>query len=248
VTGPKRKIDTVVTETMARRRSSRRPKKKVKVPTLKWGYSGGVTRDACGGFRRRRQWTVDNPEQGLIIQHVTRAFTGVRQWVPGTASWAAAMSDAQIDTYVTEEEPYATIAEYWEAWQADDDGTVTNNEDSFALCSIIPDSQHVINTTRGTFTISGDAQFYRTALAPAALGFTGNVGPAGVIASRDSDPTGDLATAGVVGSATPLGFEIVATWNSRHIGPVPPTFAADGSGDPPFFGPTVYTTITASTF
>jgi hypothetical protein len=230
---------------MERRRSARRPQKKLKVPSLRMGFNGAVTEDACGGFRRRRQWTVDNPERGLIVQHVTRAFTGVRQWMPGTTSWAA-MNDAQIDVYVTGEEPYATIAEYWEAWQVNDKGRVTANEDSFALCSIVPDGQHVINTTRGTFTITGVAQFYQTDLTPTALGFTGAVGPAGVIANRDDDPTTDLATNGATASGEVVGYEIVATWNSRHTGVIPIGFGADGSGTPPYFPDTVYTTVVES--
>lgn len=243
---PKRKLSAADLASVAVTRSRRT--KKRKVPTLRMAIDGPATTDPCGGFRRRRHWVVDNPEQGLIIQHVTRTFTAVREWDPVGRAWNA-LAGAAIDTYVTDGDPYATQTEYWEAWEVDDAGDVTDNEDSFALCSIIPDGQHVINTTRGTFTISGRAMFYPTELTAAALGFTVRADvPAGMIASRDDDPSGDLATDNVVGSGAVVGYEVEVTWNSRHTGPVPTTFAADGSGDPPYIPDSVYTDLQHYTF
>jgi hypothetical protein len=229
---------------VATRTLSTRAKKKARVPTLKALTGTPVTRDPCGGFRRRRQWQVENPEQGLIVQHVTRAFENVERWDSASTAWAAV---ADIDAYVTGEQPYATVAEYWEAWEVDEDGTVDNNEDSFALCSIVPDDQHVINTTKGKFTITGRARFYPTTRTAASLGFTGAVGPAGLIANRNTDPALTIA-----GSGAEIVYELVATWNSRYTRIIPPSadYDAHGYGADPYVPDSedVYTQVEEATY
>lgn len=215
----KRKVGPKEVVSLAKTRSRRAPK----VPTLEATYSGTMSTDPCGGFRRVRRWTVKNPAQGLIIQHVTRKFTGVHRWDSLTSAWVA-MSDSEIDGYVTAEEPYATVDEYWEAWEVDSDGVVSENEDSFALCSIIPNSTTVINTTKGQFTIRGVATFYPTELDAATLGFTVQTdSPAGVIASRDDNPASDLSGQSVTASGDTIDYQVAATWDSRYTGTPTPT-------------------------
>jgi hypothetical protein len=238
-----RKRKSSATE-VATRALSTRAKKRARMPTLKALTGTAVTRDPCGGFRRRRQWQVENPEQGLIVQHVTRAFENVERWDSASTAWAAV---ADIDAYVTREQPYATVAEYWEAWEVDEDGTVENNEDSFALCSIVPDDRHIINTTKGKFTITGRAQFYPTTRTAASLGFTGAVGLAGVIANRNTDPALTIA-----GSGAEIIYELVATWNSRYTRIIPPSTNYDvhGYGADPYVPDSedVYTQVAEATY
>jgi len=213
-TSKKRKSSASEVASIATGRPRRNSTKKPKVPTLRMGLTGSVSRDQCGGFRRRRNWTVDNPRAGLIVQHVERKFENVERWDSVGSTWIP-MSDADIDAYVTASEPYATVAEYWEAWEVNDSGRVSNgNEDSFASCSIIPDAVTIIGTTRGTFTITGEAKFYPTETSAADAGFTGTVGPAGEIANSATDP--DLAGQGITPTGAMVGYGIKATWNSRR--------------------------------
>ncbi|WP_435847452.1 eCIS core domain-containing protein [Streptomyces cyaneofuscatus] len=143
----------------------------------------------CGYFERRRQLSVNPPQQGLIIQEINRVFA-VQQW-DGSA-WTA-LPAANIDSYVTARgsDVFATVGRYWELWIVDAQGNVSDGgEDTFSLASIIPGKKRK-DTTRGTYTITGDAAFYPTTVAPGALGFTqGGAGPAGGLFSTLTDPSG----------------------------------------------------------
>ncbi|HEU5332708.1 MAG TPA: hypothetical protein VFU73_08095, partial [Actinocrinis sp.] len=132
----------------------------------------------CGFFERRRKWTVDPPEAGVIIQLITRSFD-VSEWTG--SSWRK-MSGAEIDAYATTRRsaPYATVLQYWELWEVSSSGGVSDgNEDTFSLCAIIPPTattdHQMRNTTRGSFVITGHARFYaygRGRVTPESLGFT----------------------------------------------------------------------------
>lgn len=167
----------------------------------------------CGYFERRRQLSVNPPQQGLIIQEITRVFA-VEQW-DGSA-WAA-LPAANIDSYVTAKgsDVFATVGRYWELWLVDAQGNVSDGgEDTFSLASIIPGRKRK-DTTRGTYTITGDASFYPTAVAPATLGFTrGGAGPAGGLFSTLSDPSGAIAANGLTATGQPVRCRVQSTWDS----------------------------------
>lgn len=167
----------------------------------------------CGYFERRRQLSVNPPQQGLIIQEINRVFA-VEQW-DGSA-WTA-LPAANIDSYVTAKgsDVFATVGRYWELWLVDAQGNVSDGgEDTFSLASIIPGRKRK-DTTRGTYTITGDASFYPTAVAPATLGFTrGGAGPAGGLFSTLSDPSGAIAANGLTATGQPVRCRVQSTWDS----------------------------------
>lgn len=167
----------------------------------------------CGYFERRRLLSVNPPQQGLIIQEINRVFA-VEQW-DGSA-WTA-LPAANIDSYVTAKgsDVFATVGRYWELWLVDAQGNVSDGgEDTFSLASIIPGRKRK-DTTRGTYTITGDASFYPTAVAPATLGFTrGGAGPAGGLFSTLSDPSGAIAANGLTATGQPVRCRVQSTWDS----------------------------------
>lgn len=167
----------------------------------------------CGYFERRRQLSVNPPQQGLIIQEINRVFA-VEQW-DGSA-WTA-LPAANIDSYVTAKasDVFATVGRYWELWLVDAQGNVSDGgEDTFSLASIIPGRKRK-DTTRGTYTITGDAAFYPTTVAPATLGFTrGGAGPAGGLFSTLSDPSGAIAANGLTATGQPVRCRVQTAWDS----------------------------------
>ncbi|MFD3412375.1 DUF4157 domain-containing protein [Streptomyces cyaneofuscatus] len=167
----------------------------------------------CGYFERRRQLSVDPPQQGLIIQEINRVFA-VQQW-DGSA-WTA-LPAANIDAYVTARgsDVFATVGRYWELWIVDAQGNVSDGgEDTFSLASIIPGKKRK-DTTRGTYTITGDAAFYPTTVAPGALGFTqGGAGPAGGLFSTLTDPSGTIAASGLSATGQPVRCRVHVAWDS----------------------------------
>lgn len=167
-----------------------------------------------GNFSRARQWQVTNPQRGVIIQYVTRVFN-VQLW-NGTA-WQS-LADAELDAYVTDPNSavHATTQQYWELWTVDGTGGVSDTGvDTFGLCSVIPNSRKLRNTTKGTFTITGTASFYPTTEAPSTLGFVQNaVAAAGGLFSRTTDPADALGAAGLAASGAPVTYTVTATWNS----------------------------------
>ncbi|WP_434975863.1 eCIS core domain-containing protein [Streptomyces cyaneofuscatus] len=167
----------------------------------------------CGYFERRRQLSVNPPQQGLIIQEINRVFA-VQQW-DGSA-WTA-LPAANIDSYVTARgsDVFATVGRYWELWIVDAQGNVSDGgEDTFSLASIIPGKKRK-DTTRGTYTITGDAAFYPTTVAPGALGFTqGGAGPAGGLFSTLTDPSGAIAASGLTATGQPVRCRVHVAWDS----------------------------------
>ncbi|GAA3910284.1 hypothetical protein GCM10023084_73020 [Streptomyces lacrimifluminis] len=167
----------------------------------------------CGGFERRRQLSVHPPQQGVIVQEINRVFA-VEQW-DGQA-WTALPSTA-IDAYVTAKSSTvnATVGRYWELWEVDAQGNVSDGaEDTFGLPSIIPGRKRV-NTTRGTYTITGDAVFYPTTAAPGTLGFTrGGAAPAGGLFSTTADPSGTITASGLTATGQPVRCRVDVSWDS----------------------------------
>jgi hypothetical protein len=167
----------------------------------------------CGYFTRVREWQVDNPQTGIIIQKVTRQF-GVEKYNSDDGTWTA-MSGAGIDAYITQRDSnaYGRVQQYWEAWRVDAQGNVGDGgDDTFSMCSIIPDGRHKVNTTRGWFRMSGTARFYPTTLQPSQLGMARNTVPtAGGLYSSYGDPTGGLAPSGRA-----VRYTTTVTWDSSH--------------------------------
>jgi len=176
--------------------------------------AGNDEEGRVGNFSRARRWQVTNPQLGVIIQQVVRTFN-VDRW-DGTA-WQP-LAGAAMDAYVTDPNSavHATTQQYWELWTVDATGTVSDTGiDTFGLCSIIPNARTLRNTTRGTFTITGTASFYPTAVVPGTLGFARNaVAAAGGLFSRTTNPAGDLGTAGRAASGAPVTYSVTAAWDS----------------------------------
>jgi hypothetical protein len=168
----------------------------------------------CGYFERRRAWNVANPVQGVIVQEVWRTFDVHEIGAP-----LVKMSSAALDTYVTAKSSSvcADDTHYWELWKVAADGTVDDGgEDTFGLCAIIPGRKE-IDTTAGTFTIRGVANFYATTADPSALGFKrGEVQAAGGLFSLAKSQRYTKKTMPALGPATsgPVTCTVTATWDS----------------------------------
>ncbi|MFJ3216420.1 hypothetical protein ACIPLC_10920 [Kitasatospora sp. NPDC086801] len=169
----------------------------------------------CGYFERRRQLSVNAPQQGVIIQEINRVFA-VEEW--DGEGWTA-MPGARIDTYITAKgsSAHATVARYWELWTVDAAGNVSDGaEDTFSLCSVIPGRKRK-DTTRGTYTITGRAVFYPTVVAPADLGFAqGGAPPAGGLFSTLADPSAAIAGQGLAASGSPVDCRVRVSWDSSQ--------------------------------
>ncbi|HEU0003898.1 MAG TPA: DUF4157 domain-containing protein [Ktedonobacteraceae bacterium] len=163
------------------------------IPALSATATGTPQEGDCGYFERRRAWSVNPPVQGVIIQHIQRAFDVYK------VNDVNMLTSAEIDDYVVSKgsAPYATENDYWELWEAEGSGTVKDGgEDTFSLCSIKGRGPSK-NTTRGTFTITGTAEFYPTTAAPSTFGFNrGTVKAAGGLFSMTSAPHGLPAASG----------------------------------------------------
>ena len=177
---------------------------------------------ACGYFVRRRDWAVQPPQRGFIIQKITRHFQ-VDRLVPGEngapGTWQP-LSGAAIDGYITDPNSaaFATVSQYWELWKVKENGQVEDGgDDTFSLCSIIPNGQTTENTTRGRYTMTGEAYFYPSpdpALRPSQIGFARNrAAPAGGLFSALNDPAQLISEKGLVASNR-VGYTTTVTWDS----------------------------------
>jgi hypothetical protein len=184
-------------------------------PTLKATLDSSADEEGqCGNFQRVRYWSVDNPVQGFIIQKVTRAFNvecyNGSTWDP--------ISGSALNTYVTDPASSvdADVLVYWELWKVDASGAVDDGgDDTFGLCSLIPDSTTIDDTTRGSYTMTGEAYFYPTTQTPESLGFTrGAVSTAGGLYSSTTDLTG-----GLVPSGSAVTYTVTSTWDSSSGDP-----------------------------
>ena len=198
------------------------------MPTLSATEDSGKRRQGdCGDFQRERTWRVSGGP-GFILQHVTRAFN-VSQWNTATNTWDP-MTTAGIDAYTTGwGQPHATVAEYWEAWFVGSRSGVTPvKTDTFGLCSIIPQTHAATartNTTRGTYTITGDAWFYPSTSGPLTPAFLTGLGLAAngaVLAnglhSANADPAGainlEVASKNLKAAGRMVRGRAVVTWDS----------------------------------
>lgn len=192
-------------------------------PTLDAYLDGAGVEGPCGNFKRKRKWRLTNGRQGLIIQKVTRTFA-VQSYDATTLTWAA-INGATLDGYVTDPSSsvHATATQYWELWKVRASGDIVKNEDSFALCSLIPDPNTIANTTKGSFTITGEAYFYPTrTVTPDDLNFAEDaLDVAGELFSRNTDPAGEITGHRLVSASGPVTYTVTATWDSTHIGVIP---------------------------
>jgi hypothetical protein len=171
---------------------------------------------------RSRDWEIDPPRKGLIIQEVTRTFH-VDEWDPGTRRWEP-LDD--IDGYIQgrRARAFADITRYWELWTVDSRGRISDGGgDTFSLCSIIPGTINprtgepiTRNTTRGTFRMTGEAVFYPTDRRPEDLGFrrSRENHPAGGLYYRGTDPSAYIDAYELRGSR-PEYYSVTVAWNSR---------------------------------
>lgn len=182
-------------------------------PVLGAAKTGQDEEGLCGNFSRRRDWAITNPQQGVIIQHVTRQFAVERYNGQGWSPIGGPALDAYVQNGGTVN---GHEFQYWELWRVDANGTVSDGgDDTFGMTSLIETDGQVHNTTRGSFTIRGEAHFYATAESPSAMGFsrTGAVS-AGGLYSRTSDPQAELTALGMTPAAGPLRYTVQADWDS----------------------------------
>lgn len=207
-------------------------------PALRAVLEGRGIEGPCGGFKRTRKWYLANGRQGLIIQKVTRAFD-VERFDSG--AWTA-IGGATLNGYVTDAESSICAGDtlYWECWKVNRDGVAIKNEDSFALCSLIPAKSPAsyANTTKGSFTITGEASFYPTEYDPEDVGFAeGAVAAAGELFSRATDPAGELTRLRITAAGDSVTYTVTSTWDSTWPGPPNTT-------EVPFIPPQAYSEIT----
>jgi hypothetical protein len=210
-----------------RRRAASTPKAPA-LPSLGTSLVGQGTEGPCGSFMRERQLIVRNAAasaKGFVIQKVTRAFA-VEVWNAVSAAWEPC-ADAALDAYVNSGDPayqsqaYATCTTYWELWTVKGD-RIIDGKDRFTLCSIIPPSGVQVNTSRGTFVITGEAWLYVTdrninPLDPNGLGFVKDnpaAPAAGGLPSTIIDPVGTLTALGLAQSGPSVWFQVIVTWDS----------------------------------
>jgi len=126
---------------------------------------------ACGCFCYERKWKVTNANKaGIIVQRVDRVFH------VSEVNSNKEMSGKEIDDYVTTKNnvPHATVTTYWECWEVDSSGKVSETGiDTFQLGAIIKAKNHgtQFDTTKGSYQIKGEASFYETNQSPDKFGF-----------------------------------------------------------------------------
>ena len=200
-------------ELRARRKSASGPR-----IVLYWTVMSTTQEQVCGNFRRSRRWHIESEGierdelNGVVVQKVTRKFA-VRSYT-SSGTWAD-LKAGTIDAYIGDPDyrTYDHVLTYWEAWKVRR-GEVLGT-DTFGLCSIIPGGAKCTNyknTTRGEYTISGEASLYLGVDYDSLSGFAVQSDhPAGDAKSSNSDPglTGGIAARDGV-------FTITVEWNSEN--------------------------------
>jgi len=191
-------------------------------PTLTWAVdSSSNEEDYCGGFKRVRYWTLANATDGYVVQKVTRQFVELKQFDPslngGKGDWQD-LAVAAVDTYTGNTYAYVTNLVYWEAWEVDSGSIKGGFGDAFSLSRILPtEAQYASNgwnpkdypkyTTKGTYTITGDAAYY-PGLTAGKLGFSILTDhPANGLLGSDSDP-------GLTPVYTATQYTVTCTWDT----------------------------------
>jgi|GEM_PF-6235528 hypothetical protein len=161
----------------------------------------------CGYFVRVRNWHVANPVQGFIVQEVRRTFN-VRN-APGRMG--RVLSAAEIDRLGTARSAaYATETHYWELWTVDALGNISDGgDDTFSLCALTMGRKQV-NTTVGTFVMTGTARFYSSTGGVPTVFRCDAVNAAGGLHSSLSTPSSSLPAA--VGAT--VTYTVNVAWNS----------------------------------
>jgi hypothetical protein len=182
------------------------------LPVLSASTVGIGAEGRCGYFERVKRWHVANPVPGVIVQHVTRTFEVQEVGKLGN------MSGVALNNYVKTlgSTVNATETDYWELWDVDGAGNVSDGgTDTFGLCAIQPKGNLITNTTKGRFTMVGEARFYPTTTSPVALGFKRNaVTSAGGLYSTFHNPAANLPAP--VGPS--IKHRVIVNWDSSHDG------------------------------
>ncbi|MFD0025609.1 DUF4157 domain-containing protein [Streptomyces sp. NPDC127177] len=178
--------------------------------------SGENQEGVCGYFSRVREWAVANPGQGVIIQQVTRNFAVERHTGQGWSPIAASALDAYVQTGGTVN---GHELRYWELWVVNADGSISDGgHDTFGMTSLISNDSQLHDTTRGSFTISGEASFYATTQDPTAMGFQRNGAvSAGGLFSCTNDPQAELVALGLTPAGAPVRYSVRARWDSADL-------------------------------
>lgn len=181
-------------------------------PLLRAVHRHGAEEGLCGNVQRVTAWQLDHPRKGVIIQKITKQFDIRRSHKPG----AAKMTAEQVKSYVKNRDSSTGLQDqqYWELWPVDAQGHIDDPEDTFGLCSIIPDTPSTApNSTFGHFTQVGEAAFYETLLSPQSLGFSfGAVSSAGDMFSTAQDPSARLPAA----APGRIIHKLETRWDSEH--------------------------------
>jgi hypothetical protein len=174
------------------------------------------TRNAgyCGAFTYIDDWTLANPKPGAIIQKITRTLTGLVM-VNGGIDLPMTVAEAATAFDVDKKKPMCLdTMVYWELFRLKADGTLDGDQFQTNWFAKTNADGSPSATTRGTYTIHGEAKFYVTALTDAQLGFTGKLPVAANLPSTITDPSAHLAglTASNLVTRT-----VVASWDSAKV-------------------------------
>lgn len=146
-----------------------------------------------GAFCFIDDWTLTNRVPGVIVQKITRTID-VRFRVEGQFGQALT-----IDQMTTAFDPDNTILflntlTYWELFDVAAAGDIKGDQFQSNWFAKTNAARQPVATTKGVYTITGEAAFYTTTASKAALGFPTSAVPiANGLPSTTTDPTAALA-------------------------------------------------------
>jgi hypothetical protein len=170
--------------------------------------SGGY----CGAFTYIDDWELTGRVRGVIVQKITRALAvqiydgGL--WLTFTLEQARQAFDPHDTTL------FLNTMTYWELFDVPARGDIHGDQFQSNWFARTRDGQPVA-TTKGTYTIKGEARFYATNASHADLGFGGNSLPvAAGLPSTTTDPSQHLTG---LTSSNEVTRTVTATWDSHRI-------------------------------
>lgn len=141
----------------------------------------GPTAVDCGGYKWVVQWELDSPSPkgGWIVQGVSATFDVKDK--DGKAVDVKTLTGGKID-------PATQWTPYWEAWKVNKGKKVTTYAEGGDLEDDTYGMPGLYDTTKGSITIAGKAEFYEDLTLPADFKAT-NKAPAWILPMTRTKPT-----------------------------------------------------------